>query len=138
MQFKVKIDMGSAAMQTPSDVASSLREVARMLNERPGVSASWDGIDGERVRDANGNAVGVWSINKTTSETLQERYSLEELESRPTLHSGQYADLKIDTGEQRVWLERVGLADGAPYDNGVTVEALVGGRWETTGEYEAV
>lgn len=137
MQFKLRIDLGNVGMQHPGHVASALREVARVLDERPGASASWADLDGSRVRDVNGNAVGTWSIDKTTRETLQERYTLDELESRSTLHEGQSADLKIDTGEQRVWLERVGLLDGAPYDNGVTVEALVAGHWVTTAEYEA-
>jgi hypothetical protein len=47
-----------------------------------------------------------------------------ELESLPTLCVGQCCDLKVDTGDTRVWLCRV--ADG------VTVEQRVGRGWEIT------
>jgi len=65
-------------------------------------------------------------------------YTLAELEAMPTLHSGQYDNLKIETADTRVWLARIGAADGMPYDNGVTVETLTDGRWVTTETYEAV
>ena len=35
-----------------------------------------------------------------------------ELESMPTIHSGHFANLKIDTGTVRVWLSRCSIADG--------------------------
>lgn len=44
------------------------------------------------------------------------------LESMPTIHSSQCCNCKIDTGDTRVWVCRVG--------GGVTVEQLIGGRWE--------
>jgi len=37
-----------------------------------------------------------------------------------------------------VWLERVGIAEGADYDNQVIVEYLVNGRWITFSQYEAI
>ncbi len=68
---------------------------------------------------------------------LTENYTLEKLEAMPTISSGHFDNLKVDTGTVRVWLSRCGLADGLPYDNGVTVEKLVNGRWENVREYEA-
>lgn len=65
------------------------------------------------------------------------RYSLSELESLPTLSTGQADDLKVDTGKARVWLSRCGVEDGEPYANKVTVEKLRDGRWVTVEEYEA-
>jgi len=59
------------------------------------------------------------------------RATTAELEDTPTLSKGWCGDLKVDDGETRVWLYRVGLADGAPYENTVLVERLVDGRWET-------
>lgn len=64
-------------------------------------------------------------------------YSLREIEAFPTLHSGQFANLKVDTGQVRVWLSRMTIADGEKCNNLVSVEVLFEGRWETTEEYEA-
>jgi hypothetical protein len=66
-----------------------------------------------------------------------ERYSLSEIERIPTIHQGQYDNLKVDTGRVRVWLSRLTVEDGQPYNNQVTVERLTDGRWETVEEYEA-
>jgi hypothetical protein len=49
---------------------------------------------------------------------MTRRYTLAELEATPTIHSGQYDNLKIEIPGMRVWLARVGVADGMPYDNG--------------------
>lgn len=65
------------------------------------------------------------------------RYRLEELESRPTLSVGQADDLKVDNGHCRVWLSRVGIEDGQPYDNMVTVEEIRDGQWIETDRYQA-
>ena len=45
----------------------------------------------------------------------------------PTLHSGQYADLKIDTGFVRVWASRCTIADGETEP--IQLEELIDGRW---------
>jgi hypothetical protein len=63
-------------------------------------------------------------------------YSLEELESLPTLTEGHMDDLKVDDGEYRVWLSRMTKADGAPYDHRVTIEKLMDGKWTTIETYE--
>lgn len=50
----------------------------------------------------------------------------------PTISNGWCGDLKVDDGETRVWLYRVGTADGAAFENTVQVERLShAGRWET-------
>jgi hypothetical protein len=58
-----------------------------------------------------------------------QRYTAAQLERRRTLSTGQCDDLKVDTGRHRVWLSRCTRDDGEPYNNKVTVEQLVGGRW---------
>lgn len=58
-----------------------------------------------------------------------------ELRQMPTLAVSQADDLKIDTGETRVWLARTGVEDGEPFDNKVTIERLVKGRWEVEATY---
>ena len=54
-------------------------------------------------------------------------YTYDELERMPTIHSGQYADLKIDTGDLRIWVSRMTIADGEL--DPVQVERLEDGRW---------
>ena len=65
-------------------------------------------------------------------------FPLSYLESLPTIHSGHFDNLKVDTGSLRVWLSRCGVADGMPYDNQVTIEHLKNGRWVETAIYQAV
>lgn len=50
-------------------------------------------------------------------------YEPSELRDLPTLCVGQCCSLKIDTGNMRVWLCRVG--------GGVTIERYRNGRWDT-------
>ena len=66
-----------------------------------------------------------------------ETYSLEELEALPTLSVGQADDLKVDTGDTRVWLSRCTVEDGEPYNNKVSVEQYRDGRWQTVDQYQA-
>jgi len=70
-------------------------------------------------------------------EAREHRYSLADLKAAETLGSAQYDNLKFDDGQTRVWLSRMTRADGAPYNNQVTVEKLQGGKWVTTDEYQA-
>jgi hypothetical protein len=70
------------------------------------------------------------------------RYTLAELQALPTLESGHFDNLKIDekvgSSHARVWLSRLTVADGMPYNNQVTVEERVGsGNWETVDTYQA-
>lgn len=67
-----------------------------------------------------------------------EVYSLAELEALPTITQGQADDLKIDTGDTRIWLSRCTVEDGEPCDNKVTIEEYDGNRWVEVGWYEAV
>jgi hypothetical protein len=55
-------------------------------------------------------------------------YSVSEIEDLETLCVGQGSDLKVDTGEFRVWLSRAGRADGLVGPR-VTYERLIDGRW---------
>jgi hypothetical protein len=65
------------------------------------------------------------------------RYSLKQLQSMPTLHSGHFDNLKKDTGHTQIWLSRMTIEDGQPYNNQVLIKRLIKGRWETIHEYEA-
>ena len=69
-------------------------------------------------------------------ETDFEGWTLEELRALPTLCTGQADDLKIDQGERRVWLSRCGVEDGEPFENKLTVEQYVDGRWQDVAIYE--
>jgi hypothetical protein len=58
------------------------------------------------------------------------------LEKMPTLHSGQFDNLKIETSDRRVWLSRLTAEDGETH--AVTIEHKVAGRWETKFRYGAL
>jgi hypothetical protein len=53
----------------------------------------------------------------------------EELESFPVLSQGWTDNLHVESRIHRVWLSRLTLEDEAPYENAVTVETLMYGRW---------
>ncbi len=57
------------------------------------------------------------------------RLTARELAKMPTLCCGHTDNLKLDTGAYRFWLSRMGVSDGAEYDDVVTVETLEDGRW---------
>ena len=57
------------------------------------------------------------------------------LHKHRVISDGQYV-VRVDDGETRVWLARTTMDDGEPFDNKVSIEKLVGGRWETVEEYE--
>ena len=59
----------------------------------------------------------------------QGKYLAKYLEPLETLSVGQTCDLKIDTGNSRIWLSRCSTLDGMPFDNMVTVEVLKAGKW---------
>jgi hypothetical protein len=58
------------------------------------------------------------------------------LDTLPTLATGQAHNLKVDTGERRVWLARTGLDDGEPFARTVYIEELTDGRWLDVGYFD--
>lgn len=64
------------------------------------------------------------------------RIAAQDLADKPTLSVGQADNLKIDTGQTRYWLSRCGVEDGLAYDNMVTVERLINGRWVEVDQYD--
>ena len=69
---------------------------------------------------------------------IMKRYSLKELEQAPTLSVSQADNLKIETENTRVWLSRCTVADGEPYNDKVTIEKLINGKWEIAETYQAL
>jgi hypothetical protein len=65
------------------------------------------------------------------------KYTLRELRAMETISQGHTDDLKIKTEDTKVWLSRMTVEDGMPYNNMVTVEKLIDGRWVTVKEYPA-
>jgi len=63
------------------------------------------------------------------------KFTASALDPLETLSVGQSCDLKIDTGESRIWLSRCSTLDGMEYDNMITVEVLRAGRWVTVDKY---
>ena len=66
------------------------------------------------------------------------RFTLKELQQLKTISQGHTDDLKIKATDTKVWLSRMTAEDGMPYDNMVTVEKLINGRWETVEKYPAL
>jgi len=62
-------------------------------------------------------------------------YTARYLKGLPTLCVGQSDSLKIEKATERVWLARTGVADGEPYENRISHERLIDGRWETVESY---
>ena len=63
------------------------------------------------------------------------KYTANELEKLPTISQGQFDNLKIETEDTRVWLSRMTIDDGMPYNNAITIEKLEEGRWIIIEEY---
>jgi hypothetical protein len=68
------------------------------------------------------------------------QYTLAELLAKPTIEQGHTDDLKVFMlGRQtKVWLSRLTVEDGMPYDNMVTIERFDGTRWVTVDTYQAI
>jgi hypothetical protein len=68
-------------------------------------------------------------------------FTLKELKAMPTISSGHTDDLKRDSMGTRIWLSRMTVEDGMPYNNQVTIEQYKNdgknARWETIHQYEA-
>jgi len=65
-------------------------------------------------------------------------YTLADLQALPTLHVGQFDDLKAQPCPTvRIWLSRLGIADGELCEHKVTVEDERDGRWVVRCTYEA-
>ena len=65
------------------------------------------------------------------------KYTLRELQQRETIEQSQTDNLKIKTEDIKIWLSRMTVEDGMPYNNMVTIEKLIDGKWETIEEYPA-
>jgi len=65
------------------------------------------------------------------------KFTLKELQQLKTISQGHTDDLKIKTADTKVWLSRLTVEDGMPYNNMVTVEKLINGKWEIVEEYPA-
>jgi hypothetical protein len=76
--------------------------------------------------------------NKKKERIKMRKYTLRELQAMETISQGHTDNLKIKTEDTKVWLSRMTVEDGMPYNNMVTIEKLTNdGRWETVEEYPA-
>lgn len=76
---------------------------------------------------------------------MKTKYALNYLKSKKTISESQADDLKIEKKPSenkgvgvRVWLSRMTVEDGMPYDNQVTVEKYsksTGYKWKTISQY---
>jgi hypothetical protein len=78
-------------------------------------------------------------ISKQQKEHIKmKHYTARQLRNLPTISQGQFSNLKIDDGKHRVWLSRMTVADGMPYNNAIEVEALLDGVWTSVAQYPGV
>lgn len=74
--------------------------------------------------------------------SIFKRFTLSEIEEMEVIHESQTDDLVLEQGQGdgqvRVWVSRMTVSDGMPYNNQVTVEKLTNGAWETIDEYEPI
>ncbi|GGG06267.1 hypothetical protein GCM10010912_58600 [Paenibacillus albidus] len=68
---------------------------------------------------------------------MAKKFTLGDLKALPTLQQSHTDELKLDTGNDRIWLSRMTVADGMAYNNQVTVEVYTNGKWSTTETYQA-
>lgn len=71
---------------------------------------------------------------------MVQQWSLKELNKLPTIEKGHTDDLKIvsENGKERVWLSRMTIEDGQPYNNQVTIEVYLRNKWIIKEQYEAL
>jgi hypothetical protein len=81
---------------------------------------------------------GLLGRNATVGKTVDadKKYTAQELYSMPTLQEGHTDDLKVETPDTRIWLSRMTVADGMPYDNAIEVEKLQNGNWILVDTYD--
>jgi hypothetical protein len=62
VEFNLTIRLGNSAMQSGEDIARALDKVANSAQDLGEIQEG--DAHGARIMDANGNAVGEWSITK--------------------------------------------------------------------------
>ena len=62
--FRLGIELGNDAMQTPEDVADALRDIADRIERGD--------LTGGGIRDENGNTVGSWDYEPEAFRTHEE------------------------------------------------------------------
>ena len=77
-------------------------------------------------------------MNRNQVSELVNKYNLAYLELQPTLHQGHFDNLKVDENGLRVWLSRMTVADGMPYNNEVTIEQYVNNNWQEVIRFQAL
>jgi len=87
------------------------------------------------IRESVGNPFKYKATGKIRNPVRQ--FTLRELKSKPTIESGHFDNLKMADDHTRVWLSRMTVADGMPYNNQVTVEKYIDGNWKTVSKYQA-
>jgi hypothetical protein len=70
---------------------------------------------------------------------MVKRYTAKELNQMHTISESQADDLKVEKkNKYRIWLSRMTIEDGMPYNNQITEEKFdsKSGTWKTVREYE--
>lgn len=63
-------------------------------------------------------------------------YTANDLNDIETISQGHTDDLKVEEDNIRIWLSRMTVADGMPYDNQITIEMYMLNKWVIINQYE--
>lgn len=107
-----------------------LLENAKLLNDWLGPVASRELVRNE-VRFPKRFEPWVTVVGGPRVRTLREFKELQPIDS------AHFDNVYYDDGQWCVMLSRMTVADGAPYDNQVTVQRMVRGVWQTYETYQA-
>jgi hypothetical protein len=114
------------------ELATMLRKLADQLDE--GWYATFADLP-EALMDSNGNPTGDIEVRLADTDPRTWAGLLAKL---PDLGDSGTSNLRLDNGQLRVWLSRLGLADGEPFEHTVYVEQLDedAGRWNEVGYFD--
>lgn len=67
---------------------------------------------------------------------ITKKRTLREIRSMPIIRTSQYDDVLFENEKYRMWLSNMTVDDGAPYNDQVTVEEYIDGKWVIIMQYE--
>lgn len=96
------------------------------------------GLDDSKVSGTVGLIVRPIEEEQVMTEKLNpmRKYTLREIQAMPVVRQSQYDDVLFESERFRVWRSNMTIEDGAPYNNQITVEECMDGRWVIVMQYE--
>jgi len=127
-----------ATYETISENHPGILHVFRNLDHAHTLAdVAWSEIEDARQADQLEQYEEEYDAILLAAEDHINAYTCLELDQLPTLAEGQFSNLKIDLPNIRIWLSRMTVEDGMPYDHAVEIEVWnpVEARWVEFAEY---